>query len=951
MGIFITLLLYAAMAVLSDLLAPPPDDAKPAGLEDFKFPTATEGRSLPLLWGTRKIAGPNVIWYGDYLQEPIIDEVGLFFKKEFVTGYRYYLGKQMAICQGEATELISVDIGDKQVFSGSVAHGGTFTINEPKLFGGDELGNGGVVGTLQFFAGTSTQTASAYLSQFQKEPPVTGDTPAYRDCCYIAPETEAVYLGNSTSIKPWKFEVRRTPNPLGLTSNRHVVNSGDANGVNVLYECLTNAEYGFAIPAADVNSAVWITAANTTHTEGNGFSFMLERVEDIGDMVRRLEKQLDAFIYLNPITGKWDIKLVRDDYDVLLVPELTLETNIRDVRGFTRGTWEGTKNQVRVPFVHRDDSYKSTYAFAQDMANMRIVGKTTSTAVTHEGIADPDLADAICWRELRTHAIPLASGEFLVDRTLYGVLPGDVVAFTNPDVGFVRLPMRVTSVDYGDLLNGTITLKLVQDIFRSAVGSFGAPPQTGWSPPADTLVAFPSDEQLAFEAPRAFTARDPFGSSATADKVYAAARKQGAEVAFRLMERHSAGTPSGAFTEVGQVYGFARIGELASALPAGSAYPQSSITITPTPDTQTALEIGFPDITDLVTLGTDLTTLCMVGNEFLLVSSAQTSGANVQINNVYRGVLDSVQEDHASGAPVFLLFLGGGISDSGVPAGQNVHVKLLPISTTDELAEGSATQIAFAMANRTRRPYPPSELSLNGTRFDDEVALEGGAGSGEDTAIDLTFKRRDFRTENEVAALLTDAASIDPSYPSENSTTHEVDVIDDPDGLATLLFTQALGSSAAGSITRLDILQATGGALPTRLRFALRATHTFEGTGYDSRYDLVWDFDVTSALTGQFAFGALDTNDVSAAFTVDDDSNDHDFVLSSAFTAGDVQYRINGGAFANLITAGGTTGTILAASLTNGDTIEIRHTSTDVGAQKLIAMADGAAAAFGVLYV
>jgi hypothetical protein len=958
MGFWITFFIYAALAVLTELLAPKPklENAKPAGIGDFQFPTATEGRAVPLMWGTARIAGPNVIWYGDLVQDPIREEVstGLFSSKDVTVGFRYFLGMQQLLCQGEVTALKKIWIGDRKVVDGTFVHGDTFTIDEPDLFGGDDLGAGGFEGTFKFFAGTNSQAKSDYLAQFQKEPPTTGDTPAYRDYCYFANDTERAYFGNSTRIDPWKIELQRTPNPLALTAGRHIVNDGDANPANVIYEAFVNTEYGFGIPAADINTAQWQAVGNQLYDEGNGFSMVLDNQEEIGEMIRRLEQQIDAITYLNPFTGKWEIKLVRDDYDPLTIDEID-DDNIIEINNPTYGTWEGTKNQVRVPFVQRDDEYKSTYGFAQDMANMQIVGKQTNSVVRHPGIQQKDLANSVAWRELRTLATPLISGDWVVNRSMYGKLPGDVVAWTTEDLNFTRLPMRIRAVNYGELLDGRITLSLVRDVFRAAVGSFNAPPGGGWEPPSEELVPFPADEQLAFEAPRALTLRDPHSPSPYTNKVYAAARRQGPETAFKMVERHSGGTPTGAFTEFGQVYGFTKIGELLSSLPVGSLYPLSTLTVVPTPDSQSDVESQFPDITDLSALGTDLLTLCMIGpvgsEEFFLVSSAQTSGGNVQLNNVYRGVCDTPQVAHSAGDPVFLLFVGGGISTGTIQSAQNVHVKLLPRSLSGTLDESLATQIAFTMANRTRRPYAPAEMTLNGVRFDPTVSLEGGAGVGEAIGIDLDFIRRDFRTTDEIESLLTDAETLDPSYPAANTTTHEVEVINDPAGTPVTLFTQSLAALASGSITRLDILQATGGEVPTTLRFALRSTHVFNAITYDSRYDLVWDFALSSALTGLFEFGALDTNVASAAFTVDAGGNDHDFTLSSAFAAGSVEYRINGGAWTSLITAGNTTGTIPNASINNGDTIEIRHTSSDVGAQKLIEMDDGVAAAFAVLYV
>jgi hypothetical protein len=167
-----------------------------------------------------------------------------------------------------------------------------------------------------------------------------------------------------------------------------------------------------------------------------------------------------------------------------------------------------------------------------------------------------------------------------------------------------------------------------------------------------------------------------------------------------------------------------------------------------------------------------------------------------------------------------------------------------------------------------------------------------------------------------------------------------------------LLFTQDLLAVDNGILPRLEILKATDGVIPTTLALALRSRHTFDGTVLPSFTDLIWSFTTATALSGAFNFGALDTNEDSFDFVVVDDTQDHDFTLSSAFTLGAVERRINGGAWSTLIAAGLTTGTILAAALNNGDTIEVRHASTDVGALKLLSMEVSAVLeAYAVLFV
>lgn len=955
MSFLLFLLLTTAVFVLVEVLRPKPriEDAKPLGLGDFQFPTATEGRVVPLIFGTVRVKGPNVVWYGDLRQDAIKKKVktGLFSSQNVTVGFRYNVGIQFAMCRGPGVVLKRIAIGDNEVFSGTVTHNTTLTFDLPSFFNGDELGNGGVSATMRFFAGEElTQPVSTYLSNFQTE---GTKTPAYRGTCYLAPDADPLYVGNSANIKPWDFDLQRIPNGLGLGDP--TVNTDDANPMNVIYEIMVNTDYGLKIPAADIDTTNFTAASSTLSAEGNGFSMILDREMEAREMLRLVEEQIDGVTFQDPITGKWKINLARFDYDINTVREITAGKGIA-VESFSRGSWKETTNIVRSSFVDRADDYKQTYGLAQDMANQLIQGGVNiSTTINYPGCKNRALGNQLAWRDLRGLSYPLAKLSVVVDRTFYDVQPGSVLAFTDPDLGFTKLPVRVQDIDLGEILENRIALELVQDIFSFQVGRFSDPGDTGWTPPSDTLVAF--TEQIAFEAPRGFVSRDP-DFLGIGERIWAGAVREGNEVSFKIVERHSTETPSGSFVEDGEVFGFMFLGTLTSNLDAGTATPTPTVNITPAAGlTQSRIEGAFVDNPSLVDQGENLLNLILINNEFMLVQSAANgTGNTVDLSNVRRAALDSVHEDHVATDKVYMVFVGGGLGESTIPTPNNVHVKLLPRSATDELAEAAATQIAFTMADRYRRPYPPAKLELDGTHFAMATSMEANGSDGEDFAIDLSIIRRDFRTGgvgtvvgDEVEALTVDAATIFTDYPSANSSDHDVEVRNDPAGANTLLFTDTF-NTAQHDVRRFDILKATDGVLPTTLRFTITARHTENGDVLLARYDLVWDFSVTTALTGDFNFGALDDGDISNVYTADA-AGTHSFTLTSATATNDIEYRLNGGSWTTLIAQGGTTGDILGVSVS--DTIEVRHVNGEAaGLEKQLDMnAPGAGTdAYAILF-
>lgn len=924
-AIVVSLLLAATSVILSELLRPKPkfENARPASLGDFTFPTAIEGRPVPIVWGKVKLQGPNVVWYGNLRQEALKKSIktGLFSSKSIVTGFKYFVGIQMGLCRGTIDALKRIWIGDVVVFDGSATS--LVNINKPDLFGGDDLGGGGVVGDLRVHLGGELQAVNAYLTAFQSP------QPAYRGTAYVV--WEGGHIGNSTSIKPWYFEVERFPNGLGATNP--IVNLEDANPACVLFELFTDPDWGFGLLSSDIDLVNWRAAAATLFTEGNGFAGVLDRQREAIDLLREIERQVDGVVFLDPESGKLKLALARGGYDIDLVPQLN-DGNVIDVQDFTRGTWAETFNQVRVQFSDRKKGYMESYAQAHDLANLRIQNGQLVTADLHlPFVKNRDVANQVASRSLRSLSTPLVKANVVVDRTFYALKPGDVVAWTDPNYGFVKLPMRVTRVDLGAYLDGKIQLGLIQDIFNFQAAFFGAPQDTLWVTPNTNVDPFPSANQRAMEAPFALIRRD-VDLPETLDRIFAAGRRvTGGEASFRIWERNASGSPSGSFQEAGEVFGFALIGQNRNALTAGNANPMT-VAINGTPDTLSALQAAFTPTPSAGDIGQNLVNLILVDDEFMAVTTVVNQGTHLDLQVTYRGMLDTAPAVHAVNANVFLVFAGSGLSADTVPPTNNVDVKLRPRSRTDEVTENEATTIAFQMQNRARRPYPPVQMKVNTVLYPtsaDFDTLKSGGTTLDDRGLDVSYTRRDYRTLDEVQGITTDAASISGDFPTANQTKYKAKIIKDPAGTPVTLFETAFNTGEASIfLSRTKILRFNAGAKPANVRVELTARHTFDLVVYDALQLLRFDFALgASTLDNDTNMGVLTQNAIGAVYTAPT-TGTYTFNLGVALSSGNVEARINGGAFSTVIAAGNTTGTL--AGVVASDTIEVRHTQSGGGA-------------------
>ncbi|GAG39378.1 unnamed protein product, partial [marine sediment metagenome] len=231
---------------------------------------------------------------------------------------------------------------------------------------------------------------------------------------------------------------------------------GDAaNPMNVVYEALTNQEWGLNLGDPQIDLVQFRAAAATLALEENGFAFIWDRVMEVSAFIRMIEEQTDGVLVQEPLTGVFSFTLIRDDYTPGTLPLLD-ETNVLEVVKFRRPSWNSTSNIVSVQFADSRKAFKTSYAIAQDSANIDIVQSTNLSNVNFPGVNNASLANSLAWRELRLLSYPIGTGRLIVNRTEYDLKPGDVREWSWDQLGLTRLPIRITKINRGNLLKGQI---------------------------------------------------------------------------------------------------------------------------------------------------------------------------------------------------------------------------------------------------------------------------------------------------------------------------------------------------------------------------------------------------------------------------------------------------------------------------------------------------------------
>lgn len=609
-------------------------------------------------------------------------------KKKVVVGYRYYLGMHLIICHGPVDAVTGLMTGDYLAWTGNVTSNAQVSINQPNLYGGKSR-EGGISGKLDIEFGGAAQSANTYLAS------VLGDIPAFRSVVGLV--SRKMYLGDSPYLKPWAIRGRRTQ--IGW-QNSYARIGEDMNPAHIIYNCLTDAEWGMGYPATDIDQASFAAAAQTLYNEGFGLSTFWVRSISIQDFINEIKTTIDAALYVERATGLITLKLLRNDYNPAALIELS-PANVSRVESYTRHTHAEMANTVVLKFSeHQEKSDEDNAVTVHNIALIQSMGQIVPYHVNYPAISTAAVASKVAARELRKVSQELAAVNLIANADAADLRPGAVFRFSWPKYGIASEIMRVVSIDFGTLQNGEIRLAAVQDIFGTAAAVYADVPATGWIPPVSLPVAVANRrlEEMPY-----YTILQEIGESdaALAELVDLGGflmalytQPVGDALEYRLFVRPN----SGEYTDAGR-FDFTPTGALQAAL------------------SKTATTAVLENIRaiDSVFLGS----LACIDNELIQVTAIAEGTITI-----VRGVLDTVPAEHLPGARVWFHDDFFGTDRIQKVKNEIVNVRACTITGKGELALASAPTNNYTFAARMIRPYPPGRFRLNNAAYPEHISGE-----------------------------------------------------------------------------------------------------------------------------------------------------------------------------------------------------------------------------------
>jgi len=694
--VYFVIALFVLSMVMAARMQPKTEKPTAAGLEDFSFPSAAE-RPIQVLAGTRRISGPNVLWYGD-LRNTAIKTVtkGMFSSKKTVTGYRYFMGVQLGICHGPDVQLREIKFGDDVAWSG-LSMGGPIQIDKPALFGGDTNGSGGVSGTLRFHPGSWTQIPNEYLVGR-----VGGDlVSAIRGVSYCV--LEGMYIGNSSSPQATSFVVSRFPKSPDERFSDYEQIGLDANPAFFMYEMITHGLYGADLGHSSVDMDSFTSAAKTLFDEGLGISAVIDSSTTAGDVINDIKRVIQGSLQTDPATGALKLRLIRNDYTVDELPRLD-QSNIKNLSGFTRGSLNTAITEVKLKYTSIDDDFAERTVIAQNNAVRIHKGDSDGQVVQMPMISARDTASKIVMREMASASVPLATCTAECNRGPAHTEVGDVVRLSWPAEGVDNLVMRVTGVDLGAPQDGSVRLTLVQDVFGVFMSIYADGSERQWTKPTFDAVDITRFDMV--DAPVILT------TSQTTGSVLVVAENPGVALDYQLQLR---GGVDSDYVDAG-------------AIPFTPLFSTTSAMGTGWTDVSLALSGPSAELTSItaeeVRQGLGLMLIVSAaGKEWISYQTAASGNSTtVTLGLINRGLFNTTPLAHPAGARAWAVSEGYGVTDWQYLKGESVSLRMLPRTQTGVLEVDDAVVHSYSVAGANVAPWAPGRVRVNG--------VEGGQVSG-----------------------------------------------------------------------------------------------------------------------------------------------------------------------------------------------------------------------------
>lgn len=429
---------------------------KPAEITQYtglQIQTSSSAVPITIAYGINKLA-PNLLWYGAFgSYAEYTKSGGKGGGRKTLSGYHYSSALVLGLCEGPITSVGAI-WKDQGVYAPA-----TLNLNINK--------------------GNAASPTLAYLQDITYKGVATAWSPLYD-------------LGSSASIGALQFEV------YGLKYATAVVNAYDADPAEVIYDFLTNAQYGVGFPAGSIDAVTLFGASGGASYQaycwavGIGISPVLANRETASSILTR-------WLQLTNSMAVWsDGKLKFIPYGDATVSgtlyagtAVSFVPNVTPLYDLTDDDFVGSSdedpvlvevkdphdsfNVLEIEISDRKYRYNSAAITVWDQNAIELYGRRDGSTVTAHEICDKAMAQTVAQLMLQREVYIRNTYTFKLSFEFCLLEPMDIVTLTDTALGLDKAAVRIVSIDEDD--DGLLTVTAEE--FTVGTGTSAAYPVQG----------------------------------------------------------------------------------------------------------------------------------------------------------------------------------------------------------------------------------------------------------------------------------------------------------------------------------------------------------------------------------------------------------------------------------------------------------------------------------------
>lgn len=484
----------------------------------------------------------------------------------------------------------------------------------------------------------------------------------------------------------------------------------DMNPAHIIRECLTDKFGGMGEPESIIDDASFIYAADYLYERGIGVSLPFTQEGAVEDFISEVLRHINGFLYIEPKTGKYTLKIVIDDYDVNDLVTLD-KKNIIKLDNYSKPTFTELLNQAVIKYKDIENDTDRSITI-QDIALVSMSGgEIRSKTFDYTGFTSRKVASIIAARDLKSISVPTVSCDIELKRSVgLSMRQGDAFILNWPKYFINNKVMRVTEMDFGNAKDNVIKISCIEDLFSlPSAGSISIDDEI-----VEDNLSEAIEHSIAFEMPYIELAKQIGAEEAKAqvDNV------KGSSLVCVAASKPESGS---SYAEL-KVYD-ENVDDYVSSspldyCPSGSIYSDIDL-----------LENEIAIIGDIgIDSGITLPAMAQINDEVVLVESIidiyiTEIESDAKLLKVKRGYIDTQVNSHNSGAKVTIWGAGAGYAYASnyYLEGEIAKTRVSPIVDSEERALYGSMDHNTEIHGRLSRPYTPQNVRIDGVYFPSQL--------------------------------------------------------------------------------------------------------------------------------------------------------------------------------------------------------------------------------------